>query len=294
MQIEEVIRRDCDKLYDTFNRGVRELNNTHILTGKRWYSLGLESNEHDNQKDSGAKRNIVLRMIDRLVELIKGIGSKIAEWYRKCKAAIARFFSKKEPSPKDISERFSRLTKDITDEQIFRVIANLSDRSKKALSSISDNTCYRALDSLYSDYSKISSNSRSITEFSNKKDFFEEYLVNYTKFNDSSKLAEVSADKLISDLLKDNSGKVIAGVSDMFTDIDKQQSKIDSSLQSLLKDISNSDDSNEQRVLVKLISDVITSNSKLVLAINAIAYAVSEVMIALVRSKFKHIVFIPH
>lgn len=294
MHVDDAIAKECDKLYGILNSGLEELSNTHTLQGKKWYGLGLESDDTNNKKDTAAKKNIILRMIDRLVDMIKAIGSKIAEWYRKCKAAISKFFSKKEPNPKDIEDRFNRLIKDITDDHISRVIANLSERSKNALAGIAYKQYFSELEALYADYSKIDSTGRNVKEFISKQDFFNEYVSKFAKFRETTKVVEDTADKLIETLLKGNSGKVIANSTDLFIDIDKQQGKIDKTLQQLLKDIPENTDEAEQRVLVKLVADVINTNSKLALTINSITYAITEVMVVLVKSKFKNILFIPH
>lgn len=68
-------------LEDNFSSLVNEYHSTHIALNKSWYSIALESNDADQQKDNANKSDIIRRMIDTIVGFIKRILKKIKDFF---------------------------------------------------------------------------------------------------------------------------------------------------------------------------------------------------------------------
>lgn len=75
------ILKDVAALEQLFERENNNYRRTPILQGKKWYGLGLEDNEANNQKDSAAKGNIIKRMISAVVAFISRILKKIKDFF---------------------------------------------------------------------------------------------------------------------------------------------------------------------------------------------------------------------
>lgn len=292
------IASECRRLEQVVTAGLEELDNSHALLGKPWYGIGLEDNTADQQKDSGNKRNIVLRMIDRILAFIKAIGAKVAEWYRRCKTAITKFFGKEDIDPKAVSKRFDSLAKDLSAETIDQVIASLSESEKKSLAEVVNTDYNKAFNELYNDYKHVVEKSHDIKKFVDNTSFFSGMTEKATALKalaEKNKIYE-NTDAIKTFLTGQSGSAVIALVSANFKEVKLISDKTTAELEKLLQQVQNYNFENEthQQATLKLITNLLTVSSDVVSKINAQMFAVSSLMGKIVKRRFKKINVIPH
>ena len=69
--LEHLIDTDTKRYYSTPS-----------LLGKKWYGIGLEDNEANDQKDNTNKKGIIKRMIDAVSEFIRKVIARIADFLK--------------------------------------------------------------------------------------------------------------------------------------------------------------------------------------------------------------------
>lgn len=305
MQDYDQIALECDRLETSVKAGLEEFGETHKLIGKSWYSIGLENNDSDREKDSDNKRNILLRIIDRIVSFIKMIGTKIAEWYHKCKAAILKFFGKEQLDPRNVSQRFDLLVKSISQTDIKAIIGSTSELDKKTFAEILNSDYNQAFKTLYSEYKQIKNKIHNADQFAENYHFFTEFkekslsLKNIAIKNKIYETADVSLNKLLHG--QGNSGNV-EEISSDFNEINNVYTGNATQLEKLLKEVPNhdftkldgSDPDKKKQDVVRLISDVIKIDGEIVLRVNHRMAAVTTLMRKIVKNNFKKINIIPH
>lgn len=305
MQDYEQIALECDKLEASVCVGLEELGSTHKLLGKSWYSIGLENNDDDKQHDSSNKRNILLRIIDKIVAFIKMIGAKIAEWYHKCKAAILRFFGKEQIDPRNVSKRFDLLVKSIAPKDIDAIIASTSELDKRTFAEILDINYNKAFKDVYSEYKQIKDKIHSADQFAEHYHFFAEFKTKAGELRDIAQKNKIyeNMDESFKKLLhgQGNSGNVEELSSD-FNEINATYTGNAAQLEKLLKEIPNhdfakiegSDPDTKRQNVVRLVSDVIKVDGEIVLRVNHRMAAVTTLMRKIVRGNYKKLNIIPH
>lgn len=82
-EFSQQIALECQKLDAIFSQETFNYHNTASLQGKSWFSIGLENNDNDQQKDNGNKANVIKRMVDAIVGFIKKIIEKIKSLFGK-------------------------------------------------------------------------------------------------------------------------------------------------------------------------------------------------------------------
>lgn len=299
------IALECEKLEQVVKLGLEEYTDSYQMLGKsNWYSLGLENDESDRQKDTTNKRNILLRIIDSVVNFIKMIGKKIAEWFRACKAAIMRFFGEEKVDGQQLAARVDLLVDGLKPEQAAEIIGKLSKESKEALAEILDKDYGNTFRTLYADYKKIGEKCDNVAKFVSNEQFFTEF-----KFN-ARDLKAILKDNKVYENADDSLKKLLTGqgqadrikeASTAFNEISTFHEKATSKLEHLLKQIPDAElevaegsniDAKRQE-MVKLISDLLKIDGEIVLKVNSHMQAISMLMAHVVKYRAKRLVFIP-
>ncbi len=306
MEDHDVIALECDKLESIVTVGLEEFNNSHAALGKSWYALGLEDDASDKQKDGGNKRNILLRLIDRIVAFIKSIGAKIAEWYRKCRAAIMKFFGKKtELDPRNVSKRFDMLVQSLDPKYVDTIISSTSEGEKRVFAEILSRDYNTAFNSLFDDYKALAGKIHNVNQFAENHNFFVEFKKKHAALKDIAEKDKIyeKMDESFNKLLhgQGNSGNVEAITKD-FNEINAAYSGNAAQLEKLLKEIPNhsfehlegSDDDAKRQSAVRLLSDILKIDGEIVLRVNQRMASVSKLMQKIVKRNYKRLIIIPH
>lgn len=74
--------KEVAALEQLFVTEAKEYYTTPSILGKKWYGLGLEDNEANNQKDGANKKGIINRMIDAVIEFIRKLVKRITDFLK--------------------------------------------------------------------------------------------------------------------------------------------------------------------------------------------------------------------
>lgn len=298
------IALECSRMENNLRVGLEEYDSSALLLGKSsWYSVGLESEDGDQAKDSANKRNILLRIIDGVVNFIKMVGKKIAEWYKVCKAAILKFFGSEKVDPRQVSTRLDTLVAGMSPEDGKKLNAKFSQETKAFLAEVLNKQYSDAFYALYAEFRKIKDKCGDASKFSQNHEFFTSLKEKFSELKTiatANKIYE-NADTSLQ-LLLVGRGEVekVAHISEVFYEISGIHDTNVDKLERLLKKIPNEDldgieGSNvdaKRRDAVKLISDIIKIESDLVLKVNNHMQAVSMLMTYIVKYRSTKLAFI--
>lgn len=297
------IALECRKLETAVRVGLEGYDNTHLLLGKqRWYSIGLEDNDADKEKDAGNKRNVLLRIIDSIVAFIKAVGKKIAEWYRACKAAILKFFGKEAVPPEQVSKRFDVLVEGLTEKQVNEITKSVSKETKNALVEIFSKEYSDAFHALYAECKEIRGKADSVDKFSANYEFFTQFRVKSHELKDIAKKNTIYEDELLLKKLLTGKGyaEKVKDIMAIFSEISAVHDANTDKLEQLLKKIPDdqlervegSNPDSKRRDAVNLISEVLKIEADLVLKVNSHMQAISMLMTHVMKYRFKSVVII--
>lgn len=292
------------KLENTISVAIEEYyNTTQLLGGKKWYCIALENNDVDKEKDRENKRNILLKLVDQIIDFIKTVGKKIAEWYRACKAAIVKFFEKDTIDPKQVVTRFGILVEDLNNDDADLLIGKINQESKIILAELFNKNYSNSFYDFYSNYKKIESKCDSPAKFAENYTFF-------TDLKDSAAALKVIAkDKKITDNIEQSLKAIlndrhaltnIENMSSVFTEITTLHEKHSVKLESLLNKITRDDlttmDGDDieakQRILINLVSDTLKIDSEVFMKVNHYMQAISTLMSYIVKYRYSKVVYI--
>lgn len=78
---EQSFQRDIAALEGIMDSQSNQYYTTPVLQGKKWYGLGLEDNEANNQKDDTNKKGIIRKMFDTVLAFIGRIITRVKEFF---------------------------------------------------------------------------------------------------------------------------------------------------------------------------------------------------------------------
>lgn len=73
---------DIAALEELLDKEANNYHNTPSLLGKKWYGIGLEDNEANDQKDEANKKGIIRKMIDAIKAFIARVVAKIKSFFK--------------------------------------------------------------------------------------------------------------------------------------------------------------------------------------------------------------------
>lgn len=297
------IALECEKLDNILFVALEDYHNSANLLGKPWYGIGLEDDSGNDIKDDANKRNIILKLIDKVIEFIKTVGKKIAEWFQACKAAVTKFFTKDNIDPIAVAGRFNILIEGFGPDAVTKFITKLSKENKDALAEVLDPEYNKAFNELYTEFTKLSEKASDVVKFLHNRDAFVEFKNHFTELKgiaDKGNIYATVEDVLQKLLNSAGNGDAIKNVTTNFSGAGNIHTSNVSQLERLLKQIPNAslgeNDENvtaKQQEAVHLISDVIKINSDIVLKINNHMQAVTVLMTNIVKFRSRQISFIP-
>lgn len=299
------IALECANFDNALFAALEDYNNSAMLLGgNKWYSIALEDSDSDKEKNEEGKRNILLRIIDKVVDFIKMIGKKIVEWYRACKAAIIKFFKKDTIDPVQVAQRFDLLVEDFDPKTAAKLISGMSKDSKAYLAEILSTEYAKVFSKIYEDFLKIGEKSNSVKQFISSHDFFSEFKEHSSQLKLIAQKNSIyeGVDESLKKLLAGSIGKdVIKNVITNFNTADAVHKTNAAHLEKLLKQIPQDDleglDGDNPAVkrqnAVKLISDVIKVNSEIVLKVNNHMQAAVMLMTLIVKTRARKVSYIP-
>lgn len=300
----EDIARESDKLQRAVSAGLEEYDNSASLQGKSWFAIGLESEEADQAKDSEAKKNILMKIIEKIVNFIKAIGAKIAEWFQKIMAKIQRFFGKKEVTPQAVAQRFDMVAKTMHDGDAAELVAGLSEHDKKAFIEILDENYSKSFGALIEDYKHLQDKAHDLGRFTENYEFFTAFKEKSeaVKSFSSSGLYENLDDKLTKILSNGNHADAVSRGVEQFLSIRDLHAKTAESLQKVLEAIPNDDlaklegDNVEakRQQAVQLVSEVVKIEAMVIRTASAHMQVYTTIMGKIIKKNFKKIGIIPH
>ena len=299
------IALECAKIEKTLSAGLEEYHNSpSLLGGKKWYTVALENNDSDKEKDNVNKKNILLRLIDKVINFIKMVGKKIAEWYRACEAAILKFFGKDTIDPKDVTVRFSILVDGLEASDANTLINKMSQESKVFLAELFDKGYSTAFYTLYENYKKIKDKCDNPGKFAENFKFFTDLKESSTALKTiatDNKIYE-NADKSLAKILNDQHALTnIENMSAVFTEINTVHESHSAKLEQLLNKIASDDltamEGNDvdtkRKLLVNLVSDVLKIDSELIMKVNHYMQAIAMLMTYIVKYRYNKVAYIP-
>jgi hypothetical protein len=298
------IALECAQLEKAVSLGLEEYDNSCRLIGKNWYSVGLESVDADKEKDTVNKRNILLRIIDGVINFIRMIGKKIAEWFQICKQAILKFFGKETVDPSQVAGRFNILVEGLTKEDIIALVERMSRENKALLAEVLDDSYWSVFSEMYNDYMKVKNLCDSVDKFSDNYQFFSEIKQKSDELKmliHSNKIHERADETLKRFLSTEGNAKRIETVGEMFNISQIVHGIISSNLERLLKQVPNEDLENvegdnvdlKRREIVKVVSDVLKLSGEIIMKIDHQMQAVATLYTSIVVHRSKKLVYIP-
>jgi hypothetical protein len=295
-----VIAVECNSIEYALSAALEEFDTSSKLIGTSWFSVGLENADDAKEVDGVNKRNILLRIIDKIIGFIKMVGTKIVEWFRRCKAAIAKFFGAEHIEPAHVSERLNIIVEGMTKEDIATLVSTLSTESKTFLAEVIDKDYGDAFYALYNDYRgvgskcdnlhKFADNYKSLVELKEKSDALKTIAV---KKNFQQNGEEI----LKSFLLSQSNSDRVKGVTSIFNELNAVHDTTVVKLQHLLNRIPDDELSaiegenvdHKRKEALKLISDILKIDSEIVLKVNSHMQAISMLMSYVVMHRVKHV-----
>lgn len=299
------IALECEKLEKTLFVGMEEYSDSAVYVGgAKWYSIALEDSDSGQEKDDEGKRNILLRLIDKIIEFIKMVGKKIVEWFQACKAAIVKFFTKDNIDPAAVASRFGILIEDFGSDSITKFIAKLSKENKDALAEVLSPEYNKAFNALYADFTKLGEKASNVVKFAVNRDALVEFKDRYAELKSIADKGNIyeTVDVVLKKLLSsEGNNEAIKNVTTNFTAAGNIHNSNVSALERLLKQIPDDDlvgievdnIAIKRQDAVRLISDVIKVNSDIVMKINNHMQAVTVLMTNIVKFRSRQAAYIP-
>lgn len=295
------IALECEKLESVLKLGLEEYDNSSSLLGKSWYAMGLESNDDDKNKDSENKKNILLRLVEKILNFIKTIGQKIASWFKACKAAIVKFFGDDKIDPKLVGERFTTLIDGLNSDDAALLVTKISQEGKTYLAELLNTEYAKTFSSLYQSFKVIKDKTDSVQKFSQNEEFFvhlKEMSGKLKTIATSGKIYDNVDESLKALLSGKNAESSIKEASAMFAEANSVHEAHIYKLERLLKNIPSEDldgdnPDTKRRELVNLIADVIKIDGEVVLKANHYMQAIAMLMTYIVKYRLKKTVIIP-
>lgn len=298
------IALECNRLEGALKAGLEDYEHSYRMLGKsKWYSLGLENNDDDHHKDEANKKNILMRMIEKVIEFLKMIGSKIVEWYKRCKAAIMKFFGKDKVDPQAVAQRLELLTDGLSPEDGKALASKFSHEVKTYLAEVFHPAYCDNFISLCSDYKLIKDKCDSVDKFATNYGFFGDFKQKYDGLKEAAKTNKIyeSIDDKLAKVL--SSGKMPSGIMGsiaIFEELNAYHAHHSDKLERLLKKIPSdelsavegNDIDLKRRRMVDMVSTVIKINSDIVLKTNHYMQAISMLMTYITQYRLKKVVII--
>lgn len=292
------------KLDKTLFLALEEYDNTAVLVGgKKWYSVGLENNDNAKEKNEVEKRNVLLRLIDKVIEFIKMIGKKIVEWYRACRDAIVKFFTKDNIDPAAVAARFDLLVENFSDADATKLIARMSKENKAFLAEILSSDYSKAFTELYSYFAKTGEKANNVSQFVSGNSFFKEFIQKSDELKNIAQKSGIydNVDETLKKLLASGGKEAIKSVTTNFnavgtihkTNIDRLEKLLKQIPNDALDGIDGDDLATKRREVVKLISDIIRINSEIVLKVNNHMQASVMLMTLVVKTRTHKVAYLP-
>jgi hypothetical protein len=298
------IALECEKLERALKIGMEEYDNSYVLLGKqKWYSLGLENNDGEKDKDDRNKKNILMQLIEKAIDFLKMIGAKIVEWYKRCKEAILKFFGSEKIDPKLVGERLQLLTYGLTQEDASGVLGKMSQEVKASLAEILDKPYFDVFFALYNDHKVMPYKCDTLAKFASNYEFFTQFKEKGAALKEQAKSGKLyeGIDERLAKIL--SSGKTppdVKVIATIFEEAGPAHAELTKRLEKILKQLPNddldgiegSDIDLKRRRAVDMVSSVIKINSDLVLKVNHYMQAVSVLMTYIAQQRLKKLVII--
>lgn len=296
---------ECDKLDNTLFAAMEEYSTSAVSLGKNWYAIGLEDNAEDKESDSKGKRNILLRVIDKIVEFVKMIGKKIAEWFVACKTAIVRFFADEKIDPVEVAARLSLLVHGLAKEDADKIISKLSVENKNFLAEILDKDYNKTFTDMYQHFAQLGEKCANVGKLTpNTTAFFAEFKTLSSELKETAakgKIYETADEAMLKLLTGSTPVEAIRNVTIIFNRTEMIHKDNTSKLENLLKKIPEDDLSHiegdnpdaKRQEMVKLIADVIKVNGDIVHKVNNQMQAVAMLMTYVVKYRARKVIFLP-
>lgn len=300
---EGEIALECLNLENALRIETDRYDNSHVLLNKsRWYAMALESDEREVKKDDANKQDILRRIIDSVINFIRMIGKKIAEWFRACKAAILKFFGGDKIVPSEMTARMDILVFGLSDTDADKIISKLSQENKSRLATVLDKNYSTAFFSLWGSYSELPSKCGNVAQFCENYEFFtrlKEDTVSLKVIAKQSSDESIDRDLKLMLTGKTNPDKIQA-MGKLFNEanslhsnaIGKMERILDKLPKEELTELSGNDASVRRRDAVEVLSSAIKTSSYLTMRINAAVQAIATLMTDLVKYRARKIAII--
>lgn len=197
------IALECQKLDDIFAQETTNYRNTPNLQGKSWFSIGLENNDKEQQKDDVNKASVIGRMVAAIRKFIGSIIARIKSLYttasvEKTEEVVKEFKTKKDSKDKTIT--------DFVNEASQKRVKSLSKSNKALVCAVAEKSFQEALDGIDTDISTKLTGFEVYTVLV-RVEGIEKYIANLTICNDIIKKFEAKAEEQLAEevanILKD-------------------------------------------------------------------------------------------
>ena len=300
-----VIALECEKLEQIVSAGLEEYRDSYQALGKSsWYSIGLEDDSADKEKDSEHKAGILKQLVQKVLNFLKSIGQMIIKWFQACKAAVLKFFGHDEIKPEEVGERFDGVMEGLSKEQVDNIISSLSDGHKALLAELFDKDYGSAFHDLYARYKLIDHHSRNEATFIMNHKFFVELK---EKAHEVKQLAangkfKENADIIIRQVLAGHAQlDKVKQATALFNEAENIHAANSKHLEALLNtnivsvqfsSTGEDDVKLDAESLVKLVSDVIRIDGEIVMKVNSYMQAIAVLMTRVAQYRVKCLAYI--
>ena len=299
-----VIALECEKLEQIVSAGLEEYRDSYQALGKSsWYSIGLEDDSSDQQKDSENKVGILKQLVEKVLNVLRAIGKKIVEWFQVCKDAILKFFGHGEIKPEEVSERFDGTMEGMRPEQIDGILGLLSDQHKAILAEIFDKEYGVAFSNLYASYKQIGPQSHDLVKFAANHKFFVELK---EKAHEVKELAangkfKENADVILRQVLTGHAQlERVKHATALFNEAEAIHAENSKNLEHLLEEIvpvkmfsfEGDGEMLNKETIVKLISDATKIDGEIVMKVNSYMQAIAVLMTHVTKYRLKSLAYI--
>lgn len=298
------IALECEKLELAVSAGLEEYKESYLALGKsRWYSLALEDDSSDKEKDTEQKTGLLKQLVEKVLNFLRAIGKKIAEWFQACKAAVLKFFGHDEIKPEEVSDRFDGVMEGLAAEQVDGIISALSEQHKALLAEIFDKDYSVAFYDLYARYKHVSQYSHDPVRFAFNHKFFVELK---EKAHEVKGLAATgkfkeNADVIIRQVLTGHAQlEKVKHSTALFNEVESIHTENTKNLEHLLDqaisiELKSSDGDGvelNKEDFVKLVSDVIKIDGEIVMKVNSYMQALAVLMTNVAKYRMKRLAYI--